>query len=208
MQEHVDEDDLEDDLMDEGEAEDTRDWSSDSTLQEATLPTLTRLRRDQLVQMCEARDLEVGGTKPQLAKALLEWRDERDNRLERVSSTGSQATARAPSPQVVEAIASHVHKDGQVTPVLLREHIHAQDPATPPRSEDDSTKVTENDLNLDLQELGLEDFTIKPEFLQKLEKIGSGGFKDVFVGKLRGRKVAISEFREHLSESTSFRCAC
>jgi len=40
---------------------------------EATQTSLTRLLRDQLVKLCEARGLEVGGTKPQLAKALLDW---------------------------------------------------------------------------------------------------------------------------------------
>lgn len=75
-------------------------------------------------------------------------------------------------------MATNTHRDGQATPVLLREHIHATDPATPPRSDEDSARSTENDLNLDLQELGLEDFTIKPEHLLKLEKIGSGGFKE------------------------------
>lgn len=42
-------------------------------LSEATMASLIRLLRDELVQMCEARGIEVGGTKPQLAKALLEW---------------------------------------------------------------------------------------------------------------------------------------
>lgn len=32
-----------------------------------------RLRRDQLVQMCEQRNLEVGGTKPQLVTVLINW---------------------------------------------------------------------------------------------------------------------------------------
>ena len=41
--------------------------------EEATQTSLTRLLRDQLVKLCEARGLEVGGTKPQLAKALLDW---------------------------------------------------------------------------------------------------------------------------------------
>lgn len=95
-----------------------------------------------------------------------------------MSSASSQTTARAHSPKIVDAVVSHTHREGQVTPVLMREHVHAEDPATPARSEDDATKTCENDLNLDLQELGLEDFNIKPEFLQKLDKIGSGGFKE------------------------------
>lgn len=116
-------------------------------------------------------------------------------------------------------MASHKHIPGDKTPVLLRSHVHGHDPATPhaspkaekqdmdtarPKSPTDTSKRTTNeaDLNFDLAELGLEDSMIKPEQLTKLEKIGSGGFKDVYVGKLRGRKVAISEFREHLSEST------
>lgn len=185
--------------------EDAEDTSANGTLSvdlsSATLSYLTKLRRDDLVKLCESRNLEVGGTKPQLAKALLEWQDEQST-LSRVSTSSSQSTIRGspPPPKVVPKIATDTVRDGQATPVLLREHIHATDPATPPRSDDDAEKNPENDLNLDLQELGLEDFTIKPEHLQKLEKIGSGGFKDVYVGKLRGRKVAISEFRDQLSE--------
>lgn len=42
-------------------------------LEDASISSLTRLLRNELVQLCEARGIEVGGTKPQLAKALLEW---------------------------------------------------------------------------------------------------------------------------------------
>ena len=45
----------------------------DLDLSDATISSLTRLLRDELVEMCEARGIEVGVTKPVLAKALLEW---------------------------------------------------------------------------------------------------------------------------------------
>lgn len=99
------------------------------------------------------------------------------------STTSSQATARPNSSKVskpkkvIHAVASNVHVSGKTTPVLLRDHIHATDPATPPHS-DDSKRTGEAELNLDLSELGLEDSIIKPSQLQKLEKIGSGGFKE------------------------------
>jgi hypothetical protein len=129
----------------------------------------------------------VGGTKPQLAKALIEWvsvassfgaecqRDEQESDDKR--STSSQATARPDSPRIIHAVASNVHMPGKPTPVLLRDHIHAIDPATPPPS-NESKQNGESDLNLDLAELGLEDSMIKPGLLQKLERIGSGGFKE------------------------------
>jgi hypothetical protein len=50
--------------------------------------------------------------------------------------------------------------------------------------------------------MGLDDREIPPEKLTKLEKIGSGGFKDVFIGRYKGRKVAIAEFRGQLNDST------
>jgi len=65
----------------------------------------------------------------------------------------------------------------------------------------DGDKEVDPDLELDLESLGLEDREIPPEKLMKLEKIGSGGFKDVFIGKFKGRRVAISEFRGTLSAS-------
>ncbi|ORY26231.1 hypothetical protein BCR39DRAFT_541526 [Naematelia encephala] len=195
-----DEDDIEED--DENETDDDS-FEFDVDLADATVASLTRLLRDELVQLCETRGIEVGGTKPQLARALIEWRDEQQGDAH--SATSSQATARPSSSRkktrrkIIHAIASNKHVSGKTTPVLLRDHFHVKDPETPPHS-DESKPSGEAELNLDLSELGLEDSMIKPEQLVKLEKIGSGGFKDVYVGKLRGRKVAISEFRGHLSE--------
>jgi hypothetical protein len=53
--------------------DDDEEEEIDIDLAEATQTSLTRLLRDQLVKLCEARGLEVGGTKPQLAKSLLDW---------------------------------------------------------------------------------------------------------------------------------------
>ena len=50
----------------------------------------------------------------------------------------------------------------------------------------------------------MEDREIPLEKLTKLEKIGSGGFKDVYIGKFKGRKIAISEFRGGLSASERY----
>ena len=76
------------------------------------------------------------------------------------------------------------------------------EPRTPPPASDErKDKDADADLELDLESLGLEDREIPPDRLTKLEKIGSGGFKDVFVGKFKGRKVAIAEFRDQLSPS-------
>ncbi|BEJ14772.1 hypothetical protein CspHIS471_0405390 [Cutaneotrichosporon sp. HIS471] len=192
--------DVDDDSMDDDGSDEPEGWGADASLEGVTHPSLMRLRRDQLVQMCEQRNLEVGGTKPQLATALITWQDERLDNLESVSTASSQDTARPSSPMVMGPVLTHNHRGVEDTPLLQRNRIHAENPATPHLSDKDKPRTPDNDLNLDLQELGLEDFTIKPEFLQKMEKIGSGGFKDVYVGKLRGRRVAISEFREHLSD--------
>ncbi|WVO18298.1 hypothetical protein L204_106013 [Cryptococcus depauperatus] len=211
---------------DNDEEESDEETVFDFDLSQATINSLTRLLRDELVQMCEARGLEVGGTKSQLAKVLLEWYNEQMSS----SAPSSTSTARPPPtatvaplrkskskpyrsklkkiPGILGGVNSSYHV--KPTPVLFRSHVHAKDPATPHSSLNERDGITEGEagegerkeaeLNLDLQELGLEDSVIKSENLVKLEKIGSGGFKDVYVGKLRSRKVAISEFRGHLSE--------
>lgn len=165
----------------------------------ATPKTLARLRRDDLVRLCETRDLEPTGTKPQLADALLQWRDNQQTDSE-PSSTG---TLRPPSTTVTRPRRGGRRASSATspTPVLLRSHpaelsCGPRTP-TPPRE-------PEPELELDLESLGLDDREIPPDKLTKLEKIGSGGFKDVFIGKFRGRKVALAEFRGQLNTSKEF----
>jgi hypothetical protein len=171
-------------------------------LDSATSKTLVRLRRDDLVRLCEARELDTSGTKAQLAEALLEWRDSQATDSEAEAAPSSSATARPPStarrpPRRQRRSGS---QDNAASPPVLErsERFHTDEPRTPPPVSG-VRKESEPDVELDLEELGLEDREIPVDKLTKLEKIGSGGFKDVFVGKFRNKKVAISEFRGQLS---------
>ncbi|KAK0211030.1 hypothetical protein DFS33DRAFT_1407069 [Desarmillaria ectypa] len=176
--------DTEEEEEEEGEDGDEED---DVDLTVATTKTLVRLRRNDLVRLCEVRYLEPVGTKPQLAEALLQWRDR-----QAISSKSSSGTVRPPS--TVKRRRRRLNSSDTVSsPILLHsEHIHTDEPRTPQVSQ-------EPELELDLGTLGLEDREIPPDKLQKLEKIGSGGFKDVFIGKFKGRRIAISEFRGQLT---------
>ena len=165
----------------------------------ATAKSLIRLRRDDLVRLCECRDLDAEGTKPQLAEALLQWRD----RQSEASSPSSAGTVRPPSTTRPCRRRGSSKGKSITPPVLLRTHVHMDEPRTPPLSS--AQRERDEDLELDLESLGLEDREIPPDRLVKLEKIGSGGFKDVFIGKFKGRKVAIAEFRGHLTASKSLK---
>ena len=147
------------------------------------------------MRLCEARDLEPVGTKPQLADALLQWRDSQNNE----SAPSSTGTVRPPSTGNKRRRKKQSDRVVPSTPVLLRSHkVHLDEPRTPVPG---TSKEKDEELELDLESLGLEDREIPPEKIQKLEKIGSGGFKDVFIGKFKGRRIAISEFRGTLSAS-------
>ena len=170
-------------------------------LSSATQKTLIRLRRDDLVRLCETRELDTEGTKPQLAQALLRWRDSNEDTT---TAPSSASTARPPSVGRATGRRRRTRSTSKSTsatpPVLLRSHrIHEDEPVTPPLSKE--KKDGDGELELDLESLGLEDREIPPDKLTKCDKIGSGGFKDVFTGRFKGRRVAIAEFRDQLSAS-------
>ncbi|KAI0780459.1 hypothetical protein BD413DRAFT_463707 [Trametes elegans] len=195
-----------DDISVDEDSEDVEEpMEDDVDLTVATAKTLVRLRRDDLVRLCETRDIEASGTKPQLAEALLQWRDRHcsEATTSAPSSTGTArppSTARAPRRRKTRSKSGSGGRGSATPPVLLRtHHVHMDEPRTPPLSGRQREKDGEGELELDLESLGLEDREIPPEKLTKLEKIGSGGFKDVFIGKFKGRRVAIAEFRGQLS---------
>ncbi|KAH8106898.1 hypothetical protein BXZ70DRAFT_915537 [Cristinia sonorae] len=179
----------------EEEEEEEEAMEDDVDLTVVTAKTLVRMRRDDLVRLCESRELDVNGTKPQLAEALLQWRDRHCSEIS--SSPSSTGTARPPS--TARPRRRNTRSGGNSPPVLLRSNrVHLDEPRTPPLSTHNKD-AAEPEFELDLSSLGLDDREIPPEKITKLEKIGSGGFKDVFVGKFKGRRVAIAEFRGQLS---------
>lgn len=102
------------------------------------------------------------------------------------SSTGTARPVTARPGKVIHAINNgEFATNAKPTPVLLRDHVHASDPVTPPHSDEPrSGSRNENNLDLDLSGLGLEDSMIDQSSLVKLEKIGSGGFKECVISSV------------------------
>jgi len=62
---------------------------------------------------------------------------------------------------------------------MRSDRVQASDPDTPnPASNAVVQSQTDDGVLLDLEGLGLEDSVVPPSKLTKLEKIGSGGFKE------------------------------
>lgn len=152
-----------------------------------------------------------------LVSSITSKRDRQSETASSVSHISSASTIRPPS-------TTRARNDVPTVPVLNRSNrVHVTPPLSqvesPPLRRGSKDKDGEGELEIDLESLGLEDKEIPPDKLVKLEKIGSGGFKEyvlpspsdkesysicisVYVGKLRGRvKVAIAEFRGQLSAS-------
>lgn len=130
--------------------------------------------------------MDTSGKKAQLARALIKWRDHPIPESTCPSSTGT----------VRPQTRSSRGRGSKGSKGKVETHVHP--PQTPPVS---NPRDTDPDVDLDLESLGLHDREIPPDKIVKLSKIGSGGFKDVFVGKLKTRKVAIAEFRGQLNAS-------
>ncbi|KAG8914884.1 hypothetical protein FRC01_003878 [Tulasnella sp. 417] len=101
-----------------GAVDEDEDMEGDFDLTEATAKSLIKLRRDDLVRLCEARDLEPEGTKTQLVSNLLQWRDQ----VAQAPSSSTQPSSRA---STVRAPSTYRGQQNDGSPVLLRSNrIH------------------------------------------------------------------------------------
>ena len=115
----------------------------------------------------------------------------------RATSNAHPAATDSDQPLLLRARGKPMSSDKLPTPPLTSQN----DEANPPQAGDGVDELN----GLDLESLNLTDKEIPPSKLEKLEKIGSGGFKDVYVGKYRisktrVNKVAIADIRDQLTE--------
>lgn len=109
---------------------------------------------------------------------------------DQVAAAPSSCTQPSSYASTVRAPSTSRPRNDSSSPVLLRSHrVHVLQPRTPDPDPDAQEivligskgrdKETQGDeLELDLESLGLEDREIPADKLTKLEKIGSGGFKE------------------------------
>jgi hypothetical protein len=124
---------------------------------------------------------------------LVAWQnDDEDYTPSTPISDGSPASSVAPSSPNA-SVSARVPR-----PPLLaasRPRLASEKPDTPEESVEDDVGA------LDLDSLGLVDKAIAADKLKRGDKIGSGGFKDVYIGRYRNCKVAIADLRGHLTEN-------
>ncbi|KAJ6546168.1 kinase-like domain-containing protein [Mycena sp. CBHHK59/15] len=152
--------------------------SSNEDARGGLLPRLKRLRSDayDAVNDGEANGMDIDNTLPSTHwSASTSDSDSTTPLSERRRRKPSRAISTAPSPPTTRLRSRKTNASSFSPPVPLGEP------------------------KLNLESLGLDNREIPPSKLQKLKKIGSGGFKDVFIGKFSGRRIAISEFRGRLT---------
>lgn len=196
-----------------------------------TASSLNRLRRIELIQLCKRYEMEEparDATRAALIEALLSAHATStaapgSANTEKAVSTASSRTAgpdsgssaqtsRARRTKKSNGQSSNARKSQRLSdkPLLLRSHskeVQMSKPASPiPMDLALSPPANEEELNeLDLESLNLVDKEIPFSKLEKMEKIGSGGFKDVYIGKYQiskktTKRVAIADIRDQLSE--------
>ncbi|KAG0144930.1 hypothetical protein CROQUDRAFT_108191 [Cronartium quercuum f. sp. fusiforme G11] len=226
----VDFDDEEEEEEEEEEAEESMSEDEDDSvdLTRATSKALLRLKRVNLIKLCEQREIEVEGTKKELVQNLLLWRDTNENdgfsQSSEINHTSSENENEEEEVEEEEEEGKEEEEEDEeeeeeITTTTIQE-LQSNNSQINERKEDSRPLLLQsNHLNhteqaiiqtpgkkdelgelLDLESLNLQDKEIQFDQLKKLEMIGSGGFKDVYRGLYKKVQVAIADIRGHLTE--------
>lgn len=155
-------------------------------------------RTDEDVDADETRsDISTATATAEHENAKAGQRTPTRRRNTRAASIAHHEATDSDQPLLLRARGKAASSDKLPTPPLTSNN----DEANPPQAGDGVDELN----GLDLESLNLTDKEIHPFKLEKLEKIGSGGFKDVYVGKYRisktrVNKVAIADIRDQLTE--------
>lgn len=79
VEDENEEEEDEDEEKDADQEDEEEEQEEEVNLADATSKRLLRLKRDNLVKLCEERELEVDGTKKELVQHLLKWRNTNEN---------------------------------------------------------------------------------------------------------------------------------
>lgn len=195
----------------------TNGSSDEYSLSDASYSSLLKKKKERLEELCAERDLlvvgEHGFSKREMILLLLRWRDMANPSLSQDDALKTYVGGRKTSPRPKTPIPQHP----PVTPLLADPAFLLQDrtllssdrpepkdpyspsPTRTPPNPDDSLP----EAVLDLDALNIDATQrISKDKLKKGEKIGSGGFKDVYKGKYGRFRVAIADLRAaHLTKA-------
>ncbi|EOR00936.1 putative serine/threonine-protein kinase drkC [Wallemia ichthyophaga EXF-994] len=203
------------------QSDDVSDTDIDVDMRDETVSSLKRYLKRQLEQMCNVSGIEHSKhhTKDDLIELLLLHKEDMHSVPVSSASEISSTTAvsdfeenasidsdlHTPKPQKKRSRQGRGTKPTRAVLSDLSSTVTARQSDTTdvskatPKPGHRSSNTSEG-LALDLQELGLVNKEIKATIVEKKERIGSGGFKDVYVGSIRKKKCAVADIRGELTE--------
>ncbi|TIB72958.1 hypothetical protein E3Q23_03165 [Wallemia mellicola] len=177
-------------------------------LQEETASTLKRYLKRQLEHLCDVNDIDYSktNTKDELIDLLVEYKEKS---TPSTASSDDGTIIDTPKPTVkrsklgkgTKPTRKAINSSSTATSTATtRPNVIVISDKTTPKPGHRSSNGTSDGIALDLQELGLDNKEISSSLIEKKDKIGSGGFKDVYAGTIRKKRCAVADIRGQLTE--------
>ena len=192
------------------------EFSNINLLNESTKSLRKYLKKD-LESLCKFNSINLNNleTKNDLIKLLIKFKNSLKKRnsnssnssnsvsLPSTTTTASITATVTPASNstIVNKKASSTSSNDRKRKTNLNSLIVNNNDSNATSKPNKSNSNDDNGIELDLQQLGLDNKEINSNLIEKRDKIGSGGFKDVYIGLIRRKYCAIADIRGDLSES-------